>query len=42
MGDFNVCIDSSSSDAWQLSGILEFLDLHQYVDFPTLIHGHSL
>ena len=25
-----------------LSGILESLDLHQYVDFPTHIHSHSL
>ena len=42
MGDFNLRIDSSSSDAGQLSGILESFDLHQYVDFPTHIHGHSL
>ena len=42
MGDFNLCIDSSSSDAGQLSGILESFDLHQYVDFPTHIHDHSL
>ena len=42
MGHFNLCIDSSSSDAGQLSGILECFDLHQYVDFPTHIHGHSL
>ena len=33
MGDFNLRIDSSSSDA---------LNLHQYIDFPTHIHGHSL
>ena len=25
-----------------LSGILDSFDLHQYVDFPTHIHGHSL
>ena len=24
------------------TGILESFDLHQYVDFPTHIHGHSL
>ena len=42
MGDFNVCIDSSSSNARQLSGSLESFDLHQYIDFPTHIHGHSL
>ena len=42
MGDFNLCIDSSSSDAGQLSGILESFDLHQCVDFPTHIHSHSL
>ena len=38
----NLRIDSSSSDAGQLSGILDSFDLHQYVDFPTHIHGHSL
>ena len=42
MVDFNLLIDSSSTDAGQLSGILESLDLHQFVDFPTHIHGHSL
>ena len=42
MGDFNLRIDSSSSDAGRLSGILDSFDLHQYVDFPTNIHGHSL
>ena len=39
MGDFNLRIDSSSSDAGRLSGILDSFDLHQYVDFPTHIHG---
>ena len=42
MGDFNLRIDSSSSDAGRLSGILDSFDLHQYVDFPTHIYGHSL
>ena len=42
MGDFNLRIDSSSSDAGQLFGILESLDLHQYVDFAIPIHRHSL
>ena len=42
MGDFNLRIDSSSSDAGWLSGILDSFDLHQYVDFPTHIHGHYL
>ena len=42
MGDFNLRIDSSSTDAGRLSGILDSFDLHQYVDFPTHIHGHSL
>ena len=41
MGDFNLRIDSSSSDAGRLTGILESFDLHQYVDFPTHTHGHS-
>ena len=42
MGDFNIRIDSSSSEAGRLSGILDSFDLHQYIDFPTHIHGHSL
>ena len=42
MGDFNLRIDSSSSDAGRLSGILDSFDFHQYADFPTNIHGHSL
>ena len=42
MGDFNLRIDFSSSDAGRLSGILDSFDLHQYVDFPTHMHGHSL
>ena len=42
MGHFNLRIDSSSSDAGRLSGILDSFDLHQHVDFPTHIHGHSL
>ena len=42
MGDSNLRIDFSSSDAGRLSGILDSFDLHQYVDFPTRIHGHSL
>ena len=42
MGDFNLRIDSSSSDAGRLSGILDSFNLHQYVDFPTHIDGHSL
>ena len=41
-GDFNLRIDSSSSDVGRLSGILDSFDLHQYVDFSTHIHGHSL
>ena len=42
IGDSNLHIDSFSYDARQLIGILESFDLHQYVDFPTHIHGHSL
>ena len=42
MGDFNIHTDSSSSDAGLPSGIFDSFDLHQYVDFPTHIHGHSL
>ena len=40
--DFNLAIDSSSSDAGRLSGILDPFDFHQYVDFSIHIHGHSL
>ena len=42
MGDFNLRLDSSSSDAGRLSGILDSFDLHQYVDVSIHIHGHSL
>ena len=42
MEDFNLHMDSSSSDGRRLRGILESFDLYQYVDFPTHIHGHSL
>ena len=42
MGDFNLHIESVSSDVRQLTGILEFFDLNQHVNFPTHIHGDSL
>ena len=42
MGDFNLHIESSSSDVRQLTGILEYFDLNQHVNFPTPIHGHFL
>ena len=42
MGDFNLHLESSSSDVRQLTGILESFDLNQHVNFPTHIHGHSL
>ena len=35
-------IDSSSSNARQISGIWKSFSLHLYVDFPNHIHGHSL
>ena len=35
-------IDSSLSDGGRISGTLDSFDLHQYVDFPTHIHDHSL
>ena len=41
-GDFNLHIESSSSDVRQLTGILESLDLNKHTKFPTHIHGHSL
>ena len=41
-GDCGLHIDSSSVNAGQLSGILGSFDLHQYIVFPTHIHGHSL
>ena len=42
MGDFNLHIESSSSDVRQLTDILESFDLNQHVNCPTHIHGHSL
>ena len=42
MGDFNLHLESSSSDVRQLTGILESVDLNQHVNFPTHFHGHSL
>ena len=42
MGDFNLHLESSSSDVRQLTGILESFDLNQHVNFPIHIHGHSL
>ena len=42
MGDFNLHLESSSSDVRQLTDILESIDLNQHVNFPTHIHGHSL
>ena len=42
MGDFNLHVESSSSDVRLLTGILESFDLNQHVNFPTHIHGHSL
>ena len=41
MGDFNLYNNFTSSDARQLTCTLESLDLHQYVDLPTHIHGHA-
>ena len=42
MGDFNVHVDTNSSDSKQFSDILDSFDLSQHVDFPTHIYGHSL
>ena len=42
MGDFNLHVDTSSSDVRQFADILESFDLDQRVDFPTHIQGHSL
>ena len=42
MGDFNLCIDSWSSEVSQLTGILNSFDLDQYVHFPTHMRDHSL
>ena len=41
MGDFNLHLDSPSSDVRQLTAILGYFDLDQYVDFLTHIHGHA-
>ena len=42
MGDFNLHLESSSSDVRQLTCILESFDLNQHVNFPPHIDGHSL
>ena len=42
MGDFNLHLESSSSDVRQRTSILESFDPNQHVNFPTHIHGHSL
>ena len=42
MGDFNLHVESSSSDVRQPTGILESLNLDPYVNFPTHIRGHSI
>lgn len=42
MGDFNLHVDTVSTDSKQFSDILESFNLSQHVDFPTHIHGHSL
>ena len=40
MGNFNLHTDSSSLDVRELIDSLKSLDLDQYVDFPTHIHGY--
>ena len=42
MGDFNLHVDTPSSDVRQFSEILESFDLDQRMGFPIHIHGHSL
>ena len=42
MGDFNLHVESSSSDVRQLTAILESFNRDPYVSFPTRIRGHSL
>ena len=42
MRDYNLCIDSLSSNVRQLTDILESFDLDQYVNFRTHIHCHAL
>ena len=42
MRDFNLHIDYLSFNLRELSGILESLDLDQYVNFATCIHSRSL
>ena len=42
MGDFNLHIESLSSDVRQLTDILDSFDLNQHVNFPTHNHGHSI
>ena len=42
MRDFNIHVESSSSDVRQITGVLESFNLDQCVNFPTHIRGHSL
>lgn len=42
LGDFNLHVDTSSSQTSQFLDILASFDLQQNVDFPTHIHGHAL
>ena len=42
LGDFNLHVDTPSTQTSQFLEILESFDLQQNVDFPTHIHRHSL
>ena len=42
MKDFNLHVDTSSSDVRHFADILESFDLDQRVDFSIHIHDHSL
>jgi len=42
LGDFNLHVDSDSSQTAQFLDILSSFNLRQNVDFPTHIHGHTL
>lgn len=42
MGDFNLHVNVPSKQTTDFQEILSSFDLHQHVDFPTHIYGHSL
>ena len=42
LGDFNLHLDTPSSQTNDFNDLLSTFDLNQHVNFPTHIHGHWL